>query len=236
VLRRLFLGLLVLSLIACGGDDDSADSINVFAASSLTDAFTALGEQFEAANPGSEIEFNFGSSSDLVTQIDEGAPVDVFASADEANMQKVADESVVFARNRLAIAVEPGNPLGIEGLEDLADADVKVVLCASEAPCGKYADQILESAGVEVTPVSREANVRDTLGKIGEADAAIVYVTDVRANDAIEAIEIPDDQNVITTLPIVALDDSEIADAFVDYVTSADGQAILTEDFGFLAP
>jgi molybdate transport system substrate-binding protein len=236
VLRRLFLGLLVLSLIACGGDDDSADSINVFAASSLTDAFTALGEQFEAAHPGSEIEFNFGSSSDLVTQIDEGAPVDVFASADEANMQKVADESVVFARNRLAIAVEPGNPLGIEGLEDLADADVKVVLCASEAPCGKYADQILESAGVEVTPVSREANVRDTLGKIGEADAAIVYVTDVRANDAIEAIEIPDDQNVITTLPIVALDDSEIADAFVDYVTSADGQAILTEDFGFLAP
>jgi len=236
VLRRLFLGLLVLSLIACGGDDDSADSINVFAASSLTDAFTALGEQFEAANPGSEIEFNFGSSSDLVTQIDEGAPVDVFASADEANMQKVADESVVFARNRLAIAVEPGNPLGIEGLEDLADADVKVVLCASEAPCGKYADQILESAGVEVTPVSREANVRDTLGKIGEADAAIVYVTDVRANDAIEAIEIPDDQNVITTLPMVALDDSEIADAFVDYVTSADGQAILTEDFGFLAP
>ena len=236
MLRRLFLGLLVLSLIACGGDDDSADSINVFAASSLTDAFTALGEQFEAANPGSEIEFNFGSSSDLVTQIDEGAPVDVFASADEANMQKVADESVVFARNRLAIAVEPGNPLGIEGLEDLADADVKVVLCASEAPCGKYADQILESAGVEVTPVSREANVRDTLGKIGEADAAIVYVTDVRANDAIEAIEIPDDQNVITTLPMVALDDSEIADAFVDYVTSADGQAILTEDFGFLAP
>ena len=236
MLRRLFLGLLVLSLIACGGDDDSADSINVFAASSLTDAFTALGEQFEAANPGSEIEFNFGSSSDLVTQIDEGAPVDVFASADEANMQKVADESVVFARNRLAIAVEPGNPLGIEGLEDLANADVKVVLCASEAPCGKYADQILESAGVEVTPVSREANVRDTLGKIGEADAAIVYVTDVRANDAIEAIEIPDDQNVITTLPMVALDDSEIADAFVDYVTSADGQAILTEDFGFLAP
>ena len=151
-------------------------------------------------------------------------------------MQKVADESVVFARNRLAIAVEPGNPLGIEGLEDLADADVKVVLCASEAPCGKYADQILESAGVEVTPVSREANVRDTLGKIGEADVAIVYVTDVRANDAIEAIEIADDQNVITTFPIVALDESEIADAFVEYVTSADAQAILTEEFGFLAP
>ena len=236
MLRRLLLGLLVLSLIACGGDDDSADSINVFAASSLTDAFTALGEQFEAAHPGSEVDFNFGSSSDLVTQIDEGAPVDVFASADEANMQKVADESVVFARNRLAIAVEPGNPLGIEGLEDLADADVKVVLCASEAPCGKYADQILESAGVEVTPVSREANVRDTLGKIGEADVAIVYVTDVRANDAIEAIEIADDQNVITTLPIVALDESEIADAFVEYVTSADAQAILTEEFGFLAP
>jgi molybdate transport system substrate-binding protein len=246
---------------ACGGDDDDdararsstsgaerelEGSISVFAASSLTEAFTALAEEFEDEHPGVSIVdgLNFAASSDLVGQINEGAPADVFASADESNMQKLVDADavagtpVVFAHNRLEIAVEPGNPLGIESLADLANPDVKVVLCAETVPCGKFADEALEKADLSVSPVSREANVKDTLGKVGEADAAIVYVTDVRSSGEVDGIEIPDDQNVIATLPIVTLKEAgntELADAWVEFMTSPKAQQILTEQFGFLA-
>jgi len=251
-----------LVLAACGGDDDdssSADattttggsslsgSIDVFAASSLTEAFTDLAQQFEKDHPGTKVanNLNFGASSDLVTQITEGAPADVFASADTSNMDKVVSAGAnsgtpqTFARNRLAIAVEKGNPKNIMTLEDLAKPDVKVVLCAETVPCGKYADQALQKAGVTVNPVSREANVKDTLGKVGEADAAIVYVTDVKSDSDVEGVDIPDDQNVVATLPIVALKDSknsELAAAWVEYVTSPEAQKILVDEYGFLAP
>ena len=136
----------------------------MFAASSLTDAFTALGEQFEADNPDVDVvaNLNFAASSDLVTSIEEGAPADVFASADESNMDKIVDagrndgETVVFAHNQLEIAVEPGNPKNIATLEDLARPDVTVVLCAETVPCGRFADEALAAAGVTVTPVSRK--------------------------------------------------------------------------------
>jgi molybdate transport system substrate-binding protein len=178
-------------------------------------------------------------------QISEGAPADVFASADESNMTKVVDAGsaaarpAVFAHNRLEIAVEPGNPRGITSLADLAKPGVKVVLCAETVPCGKFADEALQKAGVTVTPVSREANVKDTLGKVGEADAAIVYITDVKSTGTVDGVEIPDDQNVVATLPIVALKDSgnsDLAAAWVAYVTSPQAQKILTAQFGFLAP
>jgi molybdate transport system substrate-binding protein len=252
----------VLLATACGGDDDDNagaassapstaapldGSINVFAASSLTGAFSELAKQFENANPGTSVEsgLNFAGSSDLVNSIQEGAPADAFASADESNMQKLVDAgsvegtAQVFARNQLAIAVEPGNPLGITSLADLAHSDVKVVLCDSSVPCGKYADQALSAAGVTVTPVSREANVKDTLGKVGEADAAVVYVTDVKSDSQVEGVAIPPDQNVIATLPIASLKDAsnpELAAAWVEYVMSPQAQQILQEDFGFLAP
>jgi molybdate transport system substrate-binding protein len=259
-LRVVLAVALAVTLAGCGGDDDDDDSaatsasgslsgsVNVFAASSLTDAYTELAERFESAYPGTSVVngLNFAASSDLVTQITEGAPADVFASADESNMTKIEDagankgDPVDFARNRLEIAVEPGNPKGIVTLDDLARADVSVVLCAETVPCGRLADEMLQQAGVAVTPVSREANVRDALGKVGEADAAIVYTTDVRASHgAVDGVAIPDDQNVLTTLPIVVLTDSEnasLAEAWVEYVTSPEAQSILTDEFGFLAP
>jgi molybdate transport system substrate-binding protein len=262
--RNLLLVLLsgMVAVGACGGDDDHSTSdarasdrtepslegsINVFAASSLTEAFTALGEQFEKDHPGTSIvdNFNFAASSDLVTQIAEGAPADVFAAADESNMTKVVDAGraagapAVFAHNRLEIAVEPGNPLMIASLADLAKPDVKVVLCAETVPCGKFADEALQNAGVTVTPVSREPNVKDTLGKVGEADAAIVYVTDVKSTDTVDGVAIPDDENVLATLPIVALQDSanpDLAAEWAAYVTAPQAQEILTARFGFLAP
>jgi molybdate transport system substrate-binding protein len=250
----------MLAFGACGGDDDSSGSpagnttaanaealegsLSVFAASSLTEAFTTLGERFETENPDVDVvaNLNFAASSDLVTQITEGAPADVFASADESNMQKILDagqndgEPVVFAHNQLAIAVEPGNPLDISSLADLAKPDVKLVLCAETVPCGKLADEALQKAGVTVSPVSREANVKDTLGKVGEADAAIVYVTDVRSSEAVEGVEIPEADNVMATLPMVGLkgaSDTALAAAWVSFVTSPAGQQVL-KTFGFL--
>ena len=147
--------------------------------------------RFEDEQPTSTVEFSFAASSELAVQIQEGAPADVFASADETNMEKVVDsgdvtaEPAIFARNRLAIAVEQGNPEDIEGLDDLADPDLVVVLCASEVPCGRFADEALANAGVSVTPASRAENVKAALTpvELGEADAAIVYVTDVEASD-----------------------------------------------------
>jgi molybdate transport system substrate-binding protein len=230
-----------------GSGAEVAGSITVSAAASLTDAFGAIGDDFTAANPDASVEFNFGSSSTLATQIVEGAPADVFASASTAAMDTVVDggandgDPVVFARNQLEIAVEPGNPLGIESLEDLANPDVTVVLCDPSVPCGQYADQALEEAGVEVTPASREVDVRATLSKVelGEADAAIVYESDVVAADgSVDGVDIPDDENVIATYPIVVIADAgneDVAEAFLDAVTSDEGQATL-EQFGFLKP
>ncbi len=250
---------LTFGLAACGSSSrtagpattagpDSGGSINVLAASSLTKAFTALASEFEAAHSGAKVNLNFASSSTLVEQIQNGAPADVFASADQKNMQKLQDAGAVtgtptvFAKNQMEIAVEPGNPQHLAKVGDLTKSGLIVVLCASEAPCGKYADQVLEQDHVTLTPKSREIDAKATLTKVqtGEADAAIVYVTDVRGTDGkVDGVEIPSGQNVIATLPIAALKDAKnaaLAKAWVDFVTSNTTEQKLQQQYGFLAP
>ena len=222
-----------------GSDDSSGGNVTVFAAASLTAAFTELGDAFTAANPDVEVTFNFAGSSDLVAQISDGAPVDVFASADLANMAKLSDaglatdEPAIFATNAAEIVVEPGNPLGIAGVADLADSDLIVVLCAPEVPCGAYAEQVVANAGTTVTPSSYEENVKAVVTKVtlGEADAGIVYRTDViAAGDAAQGVPIPDDINVVAEYPIALVADAPNAagaQAFIDFVLGPAGQKIL---------
>ncbi len=219
----------------------------MFAASSLTDAFTEIGAAFTAAHPDAHVRFNFAGSSDLVTQIDQGAPADVFVSADESNMAKLVDaggqaaDPVVIARNSFEIIVEAGNPQHISGVADLADPSLLVVLCAPDVPCGKGAATILSNAGVQVTPKSLETKVKGVVTKVtaGEADAGIVFVTDVSAagSDA-EGVPIPDDINVVSKYPIVVTKHApnpDAAAAFVAFVASDPAQAILAR-YGFLSP
>ena len=237
---------LALAASACGGSSAHAASepreLSVFAAASLTDAFTRIGDDFAAAHPGAKVTLNFAGSNDLATQLQQGAPADVYASADTTNMDKVADvvdTPRAFAGNKLCIAVAPGNPKGISGLGDLSREDLKVVLAAPEVPAGKYADEIMSKAGVTVQPVSLEVTVKGVVTKIalGEADAGIVYVTDVSAAGGdVEGVAIADDQNVIAVYPIATVTASRLPDdarAFVDYVLSPEGQKILAGD-GFL--
>ena len=233
---------------SCGtDDDDGTGGVTVFAAASLTDAFTELGEAFSRENPGVEVTFNFAASSALVAQIVEGAPADVFASADLASMEELtaadADGSdpVLFATNVAEIIVAAGNPTGIAAVADLADEDLIVVQCAPDVPCGAYATQILENAGVAVTPSSFEENVRAVVTKVvlGEADAGIVYATDVTSAGAdAEGVEIPDEVNVVGEYPIAVTREASNPDgarAFVAFVLSEQGQAILAS-YGFCAP
>jgi len=227
-----------------GSDDSSGGNVTVFAAASLTAAFTELGDAFTAANPDVEVTFNFAGSSDLVAQISDGAPVDVFASADLANMSKLADaglaagEPATFATNTAEIVVEPGNPLDIAGVADLADSDLIVVLCAPEVPCGAYAEQVVANAGTTVTPSSYEENVKAVVTKVtlGEADAGIVYRTDViAAGDAAQGVPIPDDINVVAEYPIALVSDAPNAagaQAFIDFVLGPAGQGIVAA-YGF---
>ncbi len=212
-------------------------SITVLAAASLTDAFNELGRQFQAAHPGIAISFSFGASSTLAQQVKAGAPADVLATADEATMQVAVAGGVaqpeVFARNRLAILVARGNPKGVRDLADLARPDLVVVLCAAEVPCGRFGQQALDKAGVKASPRSLEANVRGVVSKValGEADAGIVYVTDVRAaGDRAEGVTIPDALNVVATYPIAtvtATRNGSLAGGFVAYVRSPEGRQIL---------
>ena len=219
----------------------------VFAASSLTDAFNEIGKAFTAANPGATVKFNFAGSSDLVTQIANGAPADVFVSADDSNMKKLTDaaenagDPVAIARNSFEIIVENGNPKGIVTLADLAKAGTIVVLCAPAVPCGKGAVKVLANAAVTVAPKSLEDKVKGVVTKVttGEADAGIVFVTDVKAaGDAAAGVEIPDAVNAISNYPIVVTKEAVnpvAAKAFVGFVAGAAGQAILAK-YGFLAP
>ena len=246
----------VLALSGCAAQPataptTSADalegSITVFAAASLTATFTDLAAQFEAEHPGVTVDLNFAGSSDLVTQITEGAPADVFASADIKNMTKLTDaalnagDPVDFATNVLEIAVPPGNPAGIETFSDLAGPDVRLVTCAPAVPCGAAAVAVAKAAGVTLAPVSEESAVTDVLGKVtsGEADAGLVYVTDViGAGDAVEGIEFDEAAEAVNTYPVVALRDSaapDVAAAFVAFVAGAAGQKVLAAA-GFGAP
>jgi molybdate transport system substrate-binding protein len=251
---RLAAALVVAALVlaACAGDDDptggtsgagSPAGIKVFAAASLTAAFNELGQRFTAAN-GTKVTFNYAGSQALGNQIRQAAPADVFASADVPNMEKVEDlvgRPQVFASNLLQIVVEKGNPKGIERLADLAGGDLKVVLAAEEVPAGKYARQVLDRAGVSVQPVSLEDNVKAVVTKVslGEADAGIVYVTDVGAGgDRIEGVDIPTEANVVATYPIATVKaggNQRQARAFVNLVLSDQGQRVLGQH-GFLPP
>jgi molybdate transport system substrate-binding protein len=221
-------------------------AITVSAATSLTEAFTEIGERFEKTFKGTDVTFNFDASSALLLQIQGGAPVDVFASADEANMDKLVDggqvtaEPVVFARNLLEIAVKPGNPEDVAGLADLADVGI-VALCAAEVPCGKYAEAALAGAGVTipVDQITRGQTSKATLTAVsaGDAEAAIVYVTDVKsAGTSVDGVKIPPSENQIAIYPIAPLDDAanpKTAKAFSKYVASPVGQRILRK-YGFL--
>jgi molybdate transport system substrate-binding protein len=249
--NRVFLVAVVAALItACGGSSSPpttalSGTASVFAAASLTDSFKALGTAFQTAHSGTTIQFNFAGTPTLVTQIEQGASADVFASADKTNMDKLTADgftsgtSQVFAHNKLEIVVAAGNPKGITGLADLAKPGVIYITEAATVPGGKYALQILAKAGVKVTPKSLETDVKSVVSKIelGEADAGIVYVTDVTAaGGKVAGVPIPDSVNVIATYPIVAVKgtkNSALANAFIAYVLSADGQATL-QSFGFL--
>ena len=244
---------------SCGGDDDAANALAdsdasnvsgevvVFAAASLTDAFTELGDVFEDAHPDVSVTFNFAGSSELAAQIVEGAPADVFAAADSDNMAKITDagssggDPVTFASNRAQLVVATENPLGITGVGDLANDDLVLVVCAPQVPCGGYATQIFEHAGLVPTADSYEENVRAVLGKVvlGEADVGIVYATDVTAaGDDVDGVDIPADVNVVAEYPIAVTAEASnpvAAQAFVDFVVGGAGQAIL-ESFGFGSP
>ena len=242
--------LAAVAMCACGSSSTPPSTslggtVNVFAAASLTDAFNALGSSFHAANPGVTVRFNFGGSPTLVTQIENGAQADVFASADTTNMDKLrtdgftASTPIVFAHNKLEIVVAAGNPKGIRGLADLARPGLIYISAGPTVPAGKYAAQILAKAGVTVTPKSLETDVKSVVGKIelGEADAGIVYTTDVKAaGTKVSGVEIPSADNVIATYPIATVKGSAnaaAAAAFIAFVTSSQGQAKL-EGYGFL--
>jgi molybdate transport system substrate-binding protein len=250
---------LVLLLAGCGGsaDGDAAatqstspagpsGTLTVFAAASLTDVFTDLGERLEADHPGLDVQFSFAGSSALATQIAQGAPADVFASANEAQMAVVvdaglADDPQVVAANVLQLAVPAGNPAGVTGLADLAREELAVALCAPQVPCGAAAEDVLAAAGVTAAPDTLEEDVRAALTKVelGEVDAALVYTTDVTAaGDAVEGIDVPEAEQAVNDYPVAVLADAPnpgAAAAFVELVRSEEGQQALA-DAGFRTP
>ena len=244
--------LAVASLIAvvagCSSDSDAnpnAETVTVFAASSLTDVFDDLGSVFERRNRGIELSFAFAASSDLVTQLEQGARAEVFASADEVSMKRALDANLVagdpqiLARNELEIIVPAENPGGVTGLADLANEDLVLTICSRECPAGRYALEIFENAGISIAPDSLEAEVKGVVTRValGEADAGIAYVTDTRAAAGeIVGIPIPDDDAVIASYPIAALSGSSgAASRWIDFVLSGEGQRILRR-YGFLPP
>ena len=243
--------LVLVASAACGSNATSASgssdaAITVFAAASLTEPFTDLQTALRSAGHGSSVTYSFGGSGALVTQVQQGAPADVIATADPASMKKLSDAGLVetpttFAKNKLEILVAPGNPLGIHTLADLARMDVLMVTEEDTVPAGKYSAQILAAAGVTVHPVSKEPDVKSAVAKVtnGEADATIVYVTDVLAAGAKgEGVEIPDAQNVVAEYPIAIVKATEhhaAAAAFVNAVVNGDGQTVLRQH-GFLPP
>jgi molybdate transport system substrate-binding protein len=251
--RLLSIGTVVLALAtitgACG--DDASDSssttskplpVTVFAAASLTEPFQDAQDHL----PGLDITYSFAGSGALVTQIQQGAPADVIATADLATMEALSDAGLVeapvtFARNQLEILVAPGNPHHIDGLDDLAASDLKVVLADDTVPAGRYAAQALSKAGVAVSPVSKELDVKAAVAKVtsGEADATIVYVTDVAAAGSKgEGVEIPDDQNVTAEYPIAVVKGTEHHEAAEAFVVSAGEGKVhdALEAHGFLSP
>lgn len=240
----------VLLASGCGVASDPRTEpviLTVYAAASLQETFTALGKAFEAAHPGTAVKFSFGGSSDLVSQIQNGAPADVFASADQRSMDKLATDDLVvgepepFASNTLQIAVPADNPADVRSLADLASPEVDVVVCAPEVPCGAAAAKVAEAAGLTLHTVSEEQSVTDVLNKVttGQAEAGLVYVTDARsAGDQVKGIEFAEAAGAVNTYPIAVVRGTERtrdARAFADFVQSAAGQREL-QDAGFGKP
>jgi len=260
VLSVLFLFTLLLAACAPAATPTSASkprTLNVFAAASLTDAFTEIGKKFEASNPAVAVTFNFAGSQALRTQIEEGAPAEIFASANKAEMDTlitgghVAEGTAqVFLNNKLVVILPANNPSGVTKLEDLANPGIKLVLAAEEVPVGKYARQSLDQMNsqfgsdfkdkVLANVVSNEDNVKQVVAKVqlGEADAGIVYTSDAVAASDLRTIEIPAELNVVAEYPIAKLDKSanpDLADAFIAFVLSPKGQTVL-QKWGFAPP
>jgi len=248
----------VLGATGCSASSSSSSSsdeagaglsgtLTVFAAASLTDVFTDLGDRLEKDNPHLDVVFNFAGSSQLATQISQGAPADVFASANEAQMTVVTDaglqaaDPTIFTENVLEIAVPKGNPAHVTGLADFANPDLTLAVCAPDVPCGAAAEKVFAAAGINAKPDTQEEDVKAALTKVqlGEVDAALVYATDVlAAGDKIEGIEFPEAENAVNKYPICTLKaaaDPDAARAFVELVTSDEGQKALA-DAGFRAP
>lgn len=254
----------LLALSACSSSDDASSTtsdasasasssgklsgeVTVFAAASLKESFTTLGKEFEKQHPGTKVTFSFGGSDSLAASITGGAPADVFASASPKTMKIVTDAGdasgtpSAFVRNALEIATLPGNPDKIASLKDLTESGLKVVLCDKEVPCGSAAQKALEASDLQLTPVSYEQDVKAALTKVElkEADAAVVYKTDVHAaGDKVEGVEFPESDDAINDYPITLLKDAqnaEAAKAFITLVQSAEGRQVLTAA-GFLKP
>jgi molybdate transport system substrate-binding protein len=252
VIKRLLPALAATLLLSAGCSSSSQpaasttsssagqQSIIVFAAASLKGAFTALGEQFSRDNPGASVEFSFAGSSDLATQLTQGAHADVFASADTKNMDKAAKAGLLagppvnFASNTLTIAVAPGNPKGIKTFQDLTRPGLDVVVCAPQVPCGAATQAVETKTAVTLSPVSEESAVTDVLNKVtsGQADAGLVYVTDTAAaGGKVLAVPFPEAAGAVNTYPIATLKESgnpALASRFVGLVTGSAGQALLT--------
>lgn len=257
----------LLALSACSSSSDTAGSsgsdasasssagssskvsgkVTVFAAASLKESFTALGKEFEKQHPGTKVTFNFGGSDSLAASITGGAPADVFAAASPKTMKIVSDAKdtaatpTTFVRNQLEIATLPGNPGKIASLKDLTKSGLKVVLCDKTVPCGAAAQKALKASNLTLTPVSYEQDVKSALTKVElkEADAAVVYRTDVKAaGDKVQGVEFPESAKAVNAYPIALLKDAPnatAAQAFIDLVKSAEGQKVLT-GAGFLKP
>jgi molybdate transport system substrate-binding protein len=265
-MKRLLTGLAlaaVLATAACGDSAANSDGtasapsgdssagatgkVTVLAAASLTETFNRIGTDFEARNPQIEVIFSYGGSSGLAQQITSGAPADVFAAASPATMKTVVDAGdaagtpVVFVENQLVIAVGKGNPKGVKTLADLTEPGLKVALCAEQVPCGAAAKKAATAAGVKITPVTQEQDVKQALAKLklGEVDAALVYRTDAKAAaDSVDGVEFPESASAINDYPIVALKDAPnavAAAAFVAFVQTEDELTVLT-DAGFQKP
>ncbi|WP_030434342.1 molybdate ABC transporter substrate-binding protein [Actinoplanes subtropicus] len=261
-MKKILTALALAALLAgCGNNSDGSPpststssagggvtgNLTVLAAASLTETFNQIGKDFEAANPGVKVTFSYGGSSGLAQQITSGAPADVFASASPATMKTVTDAGdasgtpATFVKNQLVIAVPKGNPKGITGLSDLTRAGMKVALCAEQVPCGAAAKKALGAAGVKLTPVTLEQDVKSALSKVklGEVDAALVYRTDAKAAaPEVDSIEFPESSGAINEYPIVTLKSAPnpvAATAFVAFVQTGPEMKVLT-DAGFQKP
>ena len=252
-------GLLSLALVAllsgCGqktppsttASTSSAHSIVVFAATLLKPAFPLLAGKFQTDNPGAAIDFNFATSSELANKLSQGASADVFASADSAQMDTVvkadltSSDPINFASNTLVIVTAPGDPKQIRSFADLAKPDLRVAVCQASAACGSAAQRIEDNTGVHLNPVSEESVSSGVLGKVtsGDADAGLVYLTDAhKAGDKVTAVQFPESNEAVNSYPIAVLKHASqpaLAQKFVDLVTGATGQRVLTQA-GFASP